>query len=59
MSKTNEQIAIVYCVTCYGKLIGVYASADDAFQIQMTNVNKGRIAEMCPMPVIYPQIETK
>lgn len=55
MNKTNDKIAVVYCVTCYGRVLGVYASADDAFQVQMASVNKGRVAELVPMPIIYPE----
>lgn len=55
MNKTIEKIAVVYCVTCYGKLVGVYADSNEAFQVQMNMVNKSRIAELVPMPIIYPE----
>lgn len=54
MEKKNENLALAYVVTCFGKVVGVYANADDAFQAQMNLVNKGRIAELVPSPVIYP-----
>lgn len=54
MSKSIEQIKMVYCVTSYGKIVGVYAVSDDAFQVQMQMINKGRLAELVPMPIVYP-----
>lgn len=54
MSKEQDsKIAIVYCVTSFGKIVGVYASSEDAFVAQMALVNKGRIAELVPSPIIY------
>ena len=49
-----QQIAIVYCVVSFGKIIGVYANPNDAFQIQMQWTNKGRVAEMVPQQIVYP-----
>lgn len=58
MSQKIEQIKMVYCVTSYGKVVGVYADSQDAFQIQMSMINKGRLAELVPMPIIYPLNQT-
>lgn len=54
MSKTNEALTMVFCVTSFGKIIGVYADANDAFQTQMQWTNKGRVAELVPMQITYP-----
>ena len=57
MSSKQEQpqkIAFVYCVTSFGKIVGVYADPNDAFQIQMQWTNKGRVAEMVPQQIVYP-----
>lgn len=54
MSKTNEALTMVFCVTSFGKIVGVYADANDAFQNQMQLTNKGRVAELVPFQITYP-----
>lgn len=53
--KQNDAICLkmVYIVTCYGKVVGVFAQSETAFHEQMTLVNKGRIAELIPMVITY------
>lgn len=54
MSKQTEPLSMVFCVTSFGRIIGVYSNADDAFQVQMQYTQKGRVAELVPQPIIYP-----
>ena len=58
MSKNDQPangLNLVYVVTSYGRIVGVYADSKDAFDVQMLSINKNRLAEMVPCPVIYPQ----
>lgn len=43
---------LVYVVTSYGKVMGVYADPKDAFDAQLLAINKGRLSELIPSPVI-------
>lgn len=42
---------LVYVVTSYGKVMGVFEDARDAFDAQMLAINKGRLSEMVPCNV--------
>lgn len=50
---------IVYVVTSYGKVKGVYADSKDAFDAQMLCVNKGQIAELIPCPLTPSSFNAK
>lgn len=52
-SENPQQIAMVYCVTSFGKIVAVYADPNDAFQTQMQWTNKGRVAELVPQQIVY------
>lgn len=55
MEKKDEiqPLKVVHVVTCYQNLVGVYASPQEAFSVQMDLVNKGRLAKMESVSVIY------
>lgn len=55
MSKTNEP-RLVYVVTCYQNIIGVYTSLDDATQVVKETVAKNRPANIATMPLIEPNL---
>lgn len=46
-------LKMVYVVTCFGKVVGVFVQSETAFREQMNLVNKGRIAELIPMVITY------
>lgn len=48
----------VYVVTSYGKVIGVFEAAKDAFDEQMLRVNKGQLCELIPCVVKPSTIKT-
>lgn len=58
MSKTNENqpLQVVAIVTCYQNIVGVYASIDDAVQVQKEYVAKNRPADILVRSIFYPQI---
>lgn len=53
----NENI--VYVVTSYGKVIGCYADPKDAFDAQMLAINKNRLCELVPCPIIPSSLTAK
>ena len=55
MSLQNE-LQCVYVVTCYQNIVGVYASQQDAFQVQKEYIDKNRPADVLCRSIIYPQI---
>jgi hypothetical protein len=42
----NAPLQVVYIVTCYQSIVGVYASQDDAFQCQRELIMKNRPADV-------------
>ena len=50
----NQPLQVVHVVTCYQNIVGVYASPEEAFTAQMNLVNKGRLAKMESVSIIYP-----
>lgn len=49
---SNEKTSLVYVVTCYNNIVGVYENPDDATQIVKERVAKGNLASMHAFPVI-------
>ena len=61
MSKSNDALPqaqnsaqLVYIVTRYGNIIGVYADMQDAQQVQMTFIQKGQICDLL-VQVVKPK----
>lgn len=56
MSKQNENapLQVVYVVTCYQSIVGVYAAQDDACQEQRNLIAKNRPADVLCRGIIYP-----
>lgn len=46
------ETTLVYVVTSYGKVMGVYADPQDAFSAQMVFIQKNRLCELVPSPII-------
>lgn len=59
MSKNNENspLQVVYIVTCYQNIIGVYASNEDAYQVQREYIAKNRPADVLARSVFYSNIQ--
>lgn len=53
MEKTS-QLQCVYIVVTFGNIIGVYATADDAYQQQKEFVLKNRPADVLCRSIVYP-----
>lgn len=49
----------VYIVTMYQNVIGVYESFDDASQVALGFINKGRVADVLSRPFITSKITKK
>lgn len=47
-------LQVVYVVTCYQNIVGVYASQQDAATAQNDLVNKNRPADVLCRQIIYP-----
>lgn len=57
MSKISETpLQVVYLVTCYQNIVGIYASADDAYQVQKEYISKNRPADVLCRTILYPQM---
>lgn len=57
MSKQTETpLQVVYIVTCYQNIVGVYSSLDDAVVVQKEYIAKNRPADVLARTVFYPQI---
>lgn len=56
MSKetTESPVQVVYVVTCYQSIVGVYASQDDAAAAQRELINKNRPADVLCRSIIQP-----
>ena len=55
MSKVeNAPLQVVYVVTCYQNIVGVYSSQDDASQCQRDLIQKNRPADVLCRSIIYP-----
>lgn len=37
---------IVYIVTCYQNIVGVYSKFEDAAQVAQVNIQKGRVSDI-------------
>lgn len=48
---SNERTSLVYVVTCYNSIVGVYENADDAAQIVKERVAKGNLSSMHAFPI--------
>lgn len=47
MSQSQEKSTqVVYVVSCYGNLLGVYANAEDAWQVANQRIQKGHPADV-------------
>ena len=55
----NENLKVVYIVSVYNSIVGVYANQEDASQAQLENINKNRPADVLCRSVIYPLKKTK
>lgn len=55
MEKTKETLLqVVYLVTCYQNIVGVYANQQDAVFCQSDLIQKNRPADILCRSVIYP-----
>lgn len=56
MSKdiTDRPVQVVYIVTCYQNVVGVYATQQDATIAQNDLILKNRPADVLCRPIIYP-----
>lgn len=58
MSTQSNQIQktsqLVYIVTCYQYIVGVYASQEDAGACQLDFINRNRPADVLCRPIIEP-----
>lgn len=50
----NDVAQLVYCVINYGRIVGCYANADDASEIQKQLIAKNQLADIVVRPLIYP-----
>lgn len=55
----NENLKVVYIVTVYNSIFGVFANQEDAVQAQVENINKNRPADILCRSVVYPLKKTK
>lgn len=53
-AKTEKAPQVVYIVTCYQNIVGVYSSQDDAFTIQRDLINKNRPADVLCRSIVEP-----
>lgn len=55
MEKTEKgNLQVVYVVTCFQNIVGVYANREDAFSCQGDLVLKNRPADVLCRSIIYP-----
>ena len=54
MEKNQEKSTqqVVYVVSCYGNLLGVYAKAEDAWQVANQRISKGHPADVLSRPIL-------
>lgn len=52
MEKKNENPQVVYVVSCYGNLLGVYAKPEDAWQVANQRIGKGHPADVLSRPIL-------
>lgn len=58
MSKSTETpLQVVYIVTCYQNIVGVYASIDDAILVQKEYIAKNRPADVLARSVLFPTMQ--
>lgn len=50
----ESPLQVVYVVTCYQSIVNVYASQDDAFQVQRDLIAKNRPADVLCRAIVYP-----
>lgn len=50
----NKPVNLVFIVTCYQNILGVYSSIQDANQAASDLINKGRPADVLSRIVIHP-----
>lgn len=54
MSKVeNAPLQVVFVVTCYQNIVGIYAAQEDAAQVQRDCIMKNRPADIICRSVIY------
>lgn len=54
MEKTKDvPLQVVYVVTCYQNVVGIYANQDDAAICQQDFILKNRPADVLCRPIIY------
>lgn len=52
--KFSEDLKVVFVVTCYQSIVGVYADSQDAYQCQTELINKNRPADVLCRSIVYP-----
>lgn len=50
----QPNLTMVFVVTCYQNIVGVYAKQEDAATAQLDLINKNRPADIVCRPIIYP-----
>ena len=50
--KSQKSTQVVYVVSCYGNLLGVYAKSDDAWQVANQRISKGYPADVLSRPIL-------